>query len=145
MFTVAVEHTFEAGHRLPHIEGKCQSLHGHSWSVLAEVTSATPQHEDVLIEFAIVKRVLRAWIDSRLDHGLMLGYDDVLLGVLPAHGKVYAMGSDEYSEGLMWPTVENVAALIANVVRIDLPDVRVVRVTVRETPTNQASWREDVA
>jgi 6-pyruvoyltetrahydropterin/6-carboxytetrahydropterin synthase len=31
--SVTIRHSFEAGHRLAHIPGKCQSLHGHSWNV----------------------------------------------------------------------------------------------------------------
>ncbi|WKW87045.1 QueD-like Pre Qo pathway protein [Microbacterium phage Nicole72] len=143
MLSVAVQHTWEAGHRLPHIEGKCQSLHGHSWHVEVEVTTDEPTHEAVLIEFATIKRVLRAWIDSRLDHGLMLGRDDALVNVLAPHGKVFVMGYDEHSGGLDWPTVENVATLIQRLIAFEFPDATVLRVTVRETPTNAASWRKD--
>jgi 6-pyruvoyltetrahydropterin/6-carboxytetrahydropterin synthase len=143
MFTVTVRHTWEAGHRLPHIEGKCQSLHGHSWSVEAEVRSPNVAHGDnMVIEFATVKRVLRAFIDSRLDHGLMLGDSDDLTDLLEPHGKVFRFGYDTHSDGLEWPTVENVAALIARMLAFEMPDVRVVRVSVRETPTNEATWRE---
>lgn len=141
MFTVAVRHTWEAGHRLPHIEGKCQSLHGHSWSVEAEVTSDAPAHGDnMVVEFATVKTILREWIDSRLDHGLMLGHRDPLAHMLADHGKVFMFGYDTHSGDLDYPTVENVAALLARLIQFELPEVRVVRVTVQETPTNKASW-----
>jgi 6-pyruvoyltetrahydropterin/6-carboxytetrahydropterin synthase len=141
MFTVTVRHTWEAGHRLPHIEGKCQSLHGHSWSVEVEVTSDQPAHGDnMVIEFATVKTILREWVDSRLDHGMILGKDDPLADILVQHGKVFVMGYDTHSGGLDWPTVENVAALLARLIEFELPEVRVVRVTVQETPTNRASW-----
>lgn len=140
MFTVTVKHTWEAGHRLPHIEGKCQSLHGHSWSVEAEVTAMAPEHEGLLIEFGEVKRILRNYIDGQLDHGLMLGMNDPLVPILRPHGKVLAMGEAEYTEGLEWPTVENVAALLVRVLEDILP-VQVVALTVRETPVNAATWR----
>ena len=143
MLSVAVRHTWEAGHRLPHIEGKCQNLHGHSWSVEVEVTSAEPVAEGVLVEFKTLKTILREWVDSRLDHGLMLGKDDPLVDVLVAHGKVFVMGYDTHSGGLDWPTVENVAALLARLIQFELPEVRVVRVTVQETPTNEATWTAD--
>lgn len=144
MFTVTVNHTFEAGHRLPHIEGKCQSLHGHSWRVEVEVTRAEPIAEDVLVEFGHLKAVLRAWIDSRFDHGLILGHGDPLVDLLVPHGKVYVVGVDEHSDDFHWPTVENVAAIIGGMIVRELPDIRLVRVTVHETPTNRASWREDM-
>lgn len=139
--SVAVRHTWEAGHRLPHIEGKCQSLHGHSWSVEAEVGVDEPQFDSVLIEFATIKRTLRDFIDSRLDHGIMLGREDSLINVLMGEGKVFEFGYDTHSEGLMWPTVENVATLLARMLAFELDGVTVLRVTVRETPTNEATWR----
>ncbi|QGJ92678.1 QueD-like queosine biosynthesis protein [Microbacterium phage Megan] len=143
MLSVAVNHTWEAGHRLPHIEGKCQSLHGHSWYVEAEVAVDDPVFDGVLIEFATIKRILREWIDSRLDHGLMLGQADTLVGTLSGEGKVFVFGYDTHSGGLDWPTVENVATLIARMIEFELRDVTVLRVTVRETPTNEATWRKD--
>jgi hypothetical protein len=30
---ITVQHSFESGHRLPHLGGKYVSLHGRSWSV----------------------------------------------------------------------------------------------------------------
>lgn len=143
MNTITITHGWEAGHRLPHLPGKCQSLHGHSWSVDVEVTG--PLNEDgIIIEFGVFKQALRHWIDTHLDHGLTLGVDDPLLLTLAAHGKVFAMGEAEHSLDLDWPTVENMARLLASVAdhllaAID-PDVTVARVTVHETPVNAASW-----
>ena len=136
---VTVRHNFETAHRLPHLEGKCQSLHGHSW--WAEVTVSGPElAAGVLVEFGPFKKGLRAWIDRNLDHGTMLGPDDPLLPVLRAHDcKVYVVGG--------WPTVENVAGLIAvqsqrilgDLVRA--PGCAVARVAVRETHVNEAAWQ----
>lgn len=146
MFTVTVRHTWEAGHRLPHIEGKCQSLHGHSWSVEAEVRSDEVAHGDnMVIEFHAVKAVLRSFIDSHLDHGMMLGWQDQALSPLSTltGQKVFVFGEDAHAHGLDWPTVENVALLLARMLEATMPDVHVVRVSIRETPTNEATWRAD--
>jgi 6-pyruvoyltetrahydropterin/6-carboxytetrahydropterin synthase len=140
--TVAVRHTFETGHRLPHLAGKCQSLHGHSWSVEVEFTAGhVPGPSGVIAEFGALKSDLRRWIDDNLDHGLMLGIDDDLVS-LADHGKVYLFGRHHNTEGLKWPTVENVAILLARVGReIGLRRTVTVRsVTVQETPTNVARW-----
>ncbi|WP_018807408.1 6-pyruvoyl trahydropterin synthase family protein [Salinispora arenicola] len=143
-FTVAVKHNFETAHRLPHLGGKCQSLHGHSW--WAEITLAAPYDPDAgtVAEFGTVKTRLRSWIDEHLDHGVMLGLADPLAGPLNAHGcKVYRFGAAHLSDGLGWPTVENVAALLARVgdhlLDADL-QARVVRCRVTETHVNAAEW-----
>lgn len=138
MHGVTVRHNFETGHRLPHLPGKCQSLHGHSW--WAEVTAEAPDLPPggILVEFGPFKNAIRRWIDEHLDHGLMLGPDDPLLPLLAQHGKVHQVPG--------WPTVENVAALIAQVAQDALQDLmhaqytRVTRVRVQETHVNAATW-----
>lgn len=139
---VAVQHTFEAGHRLPHIPGKCQSLHGHSWHVRIEAAVAELDDRGMVVEFGPFKAQLREWIDTYLDHGLMLGHQDPLLPVLREHGKVAEFSPADGD----WPTVENVADLIARAAQVALqrtphaPRAYVSRVDVQETSVNQASW-----
>jgi 6-pyruvoyltetrahydropterin/6-carboxytetrahydropterin synthase len=138
MHEVTVRHNFEAGHRLPHLPGKCQSLHGHSW--WAHVTVTGPQLENgILVDFGALKKEIREWIDSRLDHGTMLGHGDPLTPLLRAHEcKVYEVAG--------WPTVENVATMIAAASaealgRLEVaPGCHLARVTVRETHLNEATW-----
>ncbi|MGW7708282.1 6-pyruvoyl trahydropterin synthase family protein [Streptomyces sp. NPDC054771] len=135
---VTIRHNFESGHRLPHLPGKCQSLHGHSW--WAEVTAEAPTLAGgLVVEFGPLKKALRRWIDEHLDHGLMLGPDDPLLPVLAPYGmKIHQVPG--------WPTVEHVAALIARVAENSLqdlvraPDARITQVRVSETHVNTATW-----
>jgi len=134
---VTVRHNFETAHRLPHLPGKCVSLHGHSW--WAEITVTAPALESgLVVEFGPFKRAVRVWIDEHLDHGVMLGPDDPLLPILRTHGKVYEVPG--------WPTVENVAALLADVGADALhklrraPGAGVTRVHVQETHVNAATW-----
>lgn len=141
---VTVRHNFETGHRLPFLGGKCASLHGHSW--WAEVTVTAPSEQQVVVEFGEFKKALRRWIDDHLDHGLMLGDRDPLADTLAGHGKLYRFGTDEPSSGLQWPTVENVARLLARVGAEALdgtsraPRAAVTRVVVSETHVNRAEW-----
>ncbi|MGW1071565.1 6-pyruvoyl trahydropterin synthase family protein [Streptomyces sp. NPDC002537] len=138
---VTVRHNFEAAHRLPYLLGKCRSLHGHSW--WAQVTVSAPEpREGLVVEFGPFKMALRSWIDEHLDHGVMLGPDDPLVSVLRGHDcKVYEVPG--------WPTVENVAALLADVTDRALsslsraPGARVTHVEVRETHVNAASWKAE--
>lgn len=138
MHEVTVRHNFETAHRLPHLPGKCQSLHGHSW--WAHVTVSAPEvAAGVLVEFGPFKAALRAWIDTHLDHGSMLGPDDPLVPLLRAEGcKVHEVPG--------WPTVENVAAMLAEVAAAELenlvraPHATVTGVRVTETHVNEAAW-----
>lgn len=141
--TVSVRHNFETAHRLPHLSGKCENLHGHSWWVEVTVTAAQLAAGTV-VEFGAYKRELRRWIDQNLDHGTMLGPGDPLLPLLRAEGcKVYAVQD--------WPTVENVAGLLADVARLILDDLvrapgaYVSRVHLAETHVNAATWEADPA
>lgn len=145
--SITVRHNFETGHRLPNLGGKCTNLHGHSW--WAEVTVGCTGTPDVVVEYGVFKRALRAWIDTHLDHGVMLGGDDPLAAILPDFGKVYVFGSTPESNGLAWPTVENVAALITEAARRILagidraPGAYIAAVTVHETHVNAATWTAD--
>jgi 6-pyruvoyltetrahydropterin/6-carboxytetrahydropterin synthase len=140
MHSVTVRHNFETAHRLPHLPGKCQSLHGHSWwaSVTAEAHELAA---GTVVEFGEFKTGLRQWIDTHLDHGSMLGPDDPLLPVLRGHGcKVHEVPG--------WPTVENVAAMLGDVagqvlqsIGARAPGTSIVLVRVTETHVNEATWR----
>lgn len=169
--SVTVSHTFEAGHRLPHLSGKCQSLHGHSWKVEVTVASETLDPETgIIVNFSALKGELRRWIDGHLDHGLMLGKDDPLAAGLAAHGKVFVFGIESPDLGgqvpvdafvigpvqpdftdLEWPAVEQVAVALARVAELLLTKIEAVdgayvsRVTVSETSTNAATWESDRA
>lgn len=150
--SVAVTHRFETAHRLPMLGGKCTNLHGHSWRVTVAVSGPVPP-TGVLLEFAALKTGLRGWVDTHLDHGVMLGYLDPLYPVLRAAGKVFTFGEpvDHPAAGpLLWPTVENVAALLAGVSTVLVaeliatdrahPGTTVSRVDVGETAVNEATW-----
>lgn len=144
--SVTVEHTFEAAHRLPHIGGKCRNLHGHSWRAAVTIAAPTLSDQYTVAEFSAFKKLMRGWIDEHLDHGAMLGDRDALLNPLVMDGcKVFVFGLDW--DGATWPTVEAVAALLADkaaewlTLVPDLPEgAQVLAVTVSETPTNRAGW-----
>ena len=139
MTTVTVRHNFEAAHRLPHLPGKCVSLHGHSWWVAITVSAPDVDAEGLVVEFGAFKNAVRGWIDANLDHGTLLGPNDPLVAPLRAAGcKVHLVAG--------WPTVERVAALLGRVAS-DLVDVihhapgaRVSAVDLQETHVNRAGW-----
>ncbi|TCO47317.1 6-pyruvoyl trahydropterin synthase family protein [Actinocrispum wychmicini] len=139
MHSITVRHNFETAHRLPHLPGKCESLHGHSWWAAVTLCASELPEDKVVVDFGTVKRLLRGWIDHHLDHGVLLGDGDPLVPVLADHGKVFVMAG--------WPTVEAVAELLGEVAGkllsgiLDTDEVHVAEVTVTETHLNQAMWR----
>ncbi|MEV0675852.1 6-carboxytetrahydropterin synthase [Actinosynnema sp. NPDC050436] len=155
---VTVVHSFEAGHRLPHVDGKCVSLHGHSWSVAVTVSAPKLGPEVTVVEFGALKVGLRRWIDGHLDHATMLGACDRLVEPLVAEGsRVLRFGAERPEDvaeqlacGLPWPTVEAVAVLLGRVaesVMAGLPradGARVEQVLVRETRLNTAVYEPTV-
>ena len=145
MIEVTVKHNFETGHRLPHLPGKCQNLHGHSWWASVTVHAPDVDASGILVDFGQLKKGVRGWIDTYLDHGLMLGQDDPLRDLLQREGKVFTFGPELGN----WPTVENVARLLVEVTEEVLSTIAgetpgleaaVQRVVVRETHVNEASW-----
>jgi 6-pyruvoyltetrahydropterin/6-carboxytetrahydropterin synthase len=121
--SVKLLHNSETAHRLPHLGGKCTSLHGHSWQV--QVTASFPAlRRSIGAEFGAFKAGLRGWVDTNLDHGVMLGAGDPLLPVLARFPdlKIFvfgrgpaAAGEEKLAADLDWPTVENVAILLHRV------------------------------
>ncbi len=67
MFEVSVEETFAAGHALRGYKGKCENLHGHNYRIRITITGDELDSTGLLVDFADVKRVLRAVIE-KLDH-----------------------------------------------------------------------------
>jgi 6-pyruvoyltetrahydropterin/6-carboxytetrahydropterin synthase len=156
---ITVKHYFEAGHRLPHLGGKCVSLHGHSWSVAVTVAAARLTPEVTVVEFGALKLGLRRWIDDHLDHATMLGIHDRLITPLITEGnRVFRFGVEQpdddaeaFGIGLQWPTVEAVAVLLGRVAESALAGLphadgaRIERVMVCETRLNTAVYEPSLS
>lgn len=147
MHTITVAHNFETAHRLPTLEGKCTSLHGHSWWAEIALSADGLGGPGIVAEYGQVKDQVRQFIDTHLDHGTMLGADDDLLPTLEQHGKVHVFGRDPYTLYLPWPTVEAVAAMLGRMAEhqfagetVDGDRLHVSRVRVTETAVNAAEW-----
>lgn len=133
--TVTVKHHMSAGHRILGLGGaaaKCESLHGHTFGI--EWTFRAPDASARAVEFGAIKATVRGWVDKYLDHGYIVGCDDVqLMDVLVGMGvKHYALED--------MPTTEAIAAEIARVTEHLLPDLELLSVHVTEGPHNAATW-----
>ena len=105
MFQVTRELRFCYGHRLLEYDGKCRHLHGHNGR--AVITLQAP-HLDALgmvMDFSKIKRIVGGWIDSHLDHRMILRRDD------PALPELRRLDEPVHVVDVN-PTAENIAKMI---------------------------------
>lgn len=72
MWTISKKFRFEASHQLPHHDGKCRRLHGHSWVGYVYLSGRHLQTEGpkqgMVMDFSEVKQHLKPLVESYLDH-----------------------------------------------------------------------------
>jgi len=61
------EFTFDAAHHLHSYDGKCKSLHGHTYKLVITV-SGFVNEIGIVIDFYQLKRIYKEVIESKLDH-----------------------------------------------------------------------------
>lgn len=64
--------TFEASHQLPHHDGKCRRLHGHSWVGWAVCTGETlagaGPKQGMLVDYGTIGALIKPLVEQYLDH-----------------------------------------------------------------------------
>ncbi len=123
MFVIEVQDTFSSAHNLRNYQGKCEKLHGHNWLVKAYVGGEDLDKAGMLIDFKMLKGKLKEILDY-LDHSYLNEIEPF----------------DRIS-----PSSENIARFIFHRLKELLKDypVRVLKVTVYESPGNGATYQED--
>ncbi len=122
MFEVTVESGFAAAHRLRGYDGACERLHGHNYKVAVTVAGEGLGASGMLVDFKTLKGAL-AKVTGRLDNRC---FNDDL---------------DDFKEGKLNPTAENIARWIALALAGELPDgAKPARVTVWESETSKATY-----
>lgn len=133
---MTVKHTIEAAHRLlhPHSPAKCRNIHGHRWAIELTLAGSVLDERGMLVEFGQIKQAWKGWLDSHLDHVLILHEKDPLLNAIlstePNH-RIYQFAGE--------PTAEKLAQLLYNQAQKileDMPGVWVEKVQVAETESN---------
>ena len=133
MYLVTKRVEFCYGHRLLDYDGICQHPHGHNAVAEIEVQAAELDRRNMVCDFGDIKQIVKGWIDRELDHKMLLRADDPLVKPLQQLGEpVFLLDSN--------PTVERIARLIFEYT-LD-QGFPVVRVTVWETPTSFAEYRQ---
>jgi len=70
MFEVTVEAGFSSGHYLRNYQGKCENPHGHNYRVLVTLAGEELDHAGLLLDFKLLKNLLRPVVDY-LDHHMI--------------------------------------------------------------------------
>ncbi|HXV19138.1 MAG TPA: 6-carboxytetrahydropterin synthase [Candidatus Omnitrophota bacterium] len=133
MYHVVKEIHFCYGHRLLDYEGKCAHPHGHNGKIEIELKSSKLDKRAMVYDFGDIKEIVQKWVDSELDHKMILRKDDPLVKILSDLGEPYF----EMKEN---PTAEALAKLIFQYGRSKkLP---ISRITFWETTSSSASYSE---
>ena len=74
--TVMRQVKFCAGHRLLGHEGKCANLHGHNYVVEFHITGSEIDELGRVVDFSVIKKLFKGWIDENWDHGFLLWNED---------------------------------------------------------------------
>jgi len=131
MYTVTREIHFCYGHRLLNYSGKCRHLHGHNGRVEIELVSETLNALGMVRDFEEIKNVVQVWIDTVLDHKLILCRRDPLVPALVEMKEAHYLIDEN-------PTAEALARLIYDYAASQNLPVR--RVVLWETPKSCATY-----
>lgn len=146
--TVGKQFTFHAAHQLPHHNGQCRDLHGHTYKLEVAVTGKVSDpdgasDEGMVIDFADIKAVYKEYIEPLVEHKFL---NDTLFNHVPTT-LIEDNEGDPPVAGAVLPcaltTCENIARWIHEVVTAQLvidETVResYIRITLWETPTSYA-------
>ena len=116
MYEITISSHFSGAHRLRHLHGKCEQLHGHNWKVDISVSAERLTKDGLVIDFQILKQRLEKVLKP-LDH--------TYLNDLPF------FSAKE-------PSSENIAKYIFDTLRKDLKTYRV-------TLKRVAAWESETA
>jgi len=131
-FKVCREIDFCYGHRLLNYEGKCRFLHGHNARVEIEISSLKIDGRGMVVDFNDMKQKLQTWIDSTLDHKLLLNRADPLIPNLNPEREPFILMDAN-------PTAEAIAKLIFD--HAQKEGFAVTEVRLWETPSSFATYR----
>ena len=70
MIQVTKEFTFDSAHFLPNYYGKCESMHGHTYKLHVTVEGELGEN-GLLIDFVVLKRIVKKQVLERLDHKII--------------------------------------------------------------------------
>ncbi len=146
MLTVTKEFVWDSAHMLYGHGGLCKNVHGHTYKMHVElahnqsVITRGPS-KGMVMDFKDLKELVKERLVDQLDHAFITSGQSkeeiILVEVMTElNMKVYDLGAR--------PTAENMARIFAeklnNDIQSNYDNIRVVSVTVWETPTSFAKY-----
>jgi 6-pyruvoyltetrahydropterin/6-carboxytetrahydropterin synthase len=131
MYQVSKSISFCYGHRLLNYPGKCKHLHGHNARAVITLQRDLLDERGMVEDFSEVKRLVWDWLDSEIDHTLLLHKDDPILPLLRNSGERVRATEEN-------PTAEVLARMIYEYVAAN--GFPVTDVTLWETESSYASY-----
>ncbi len=142
MYTITVEVTFDAAHRLLCEGSKCRHNHGHTYYAWVEIGGEKLNSEDMLLDFGIIKKFVRDWINRHWDHAYLCHQDDPLLQAIKIYGlRYYTFSSNPTAEVMAQHLYEKTDSFLTETHE---ETISVLSVKIQETPTSSAVYRKDV-
>ena len=137
---ITKEFCFEMAHALKHHDGPCKHIHGHSYKLEVTVLGTVlndPQSpkQGMVMDFSDLKQLVQKHIIAKLDHALVLCEADI--PEFNPEGPLFEkLVRVDYQ-----PTCENLLLDFASTLHKQLSQkVKLVQLTLHETPTSQATW-----
>jgi 6-pyruvoyltetrahydropterin/6-carboxytetrahydropterin synthase len=107
-YRVTVQIHFCYGHRLLDYEGPCAHPHGHNGLIEIELERQELDHRGMVVDFGDIKRDVKAWIDDKMDHQMILRDDDPMVAWLREQGEpMYLMSGNPTAENIAHETFEH--------------------------------------
>jgi 6-pyruvoyltetrahydropterin/6-carboxytetrahydropterin synthase len=141
MYYLKRHFTFAGGHRLSKHDGKCFSLHGHNYDVWVTVKSPILNEDDMVMDFAELKKYIDPMIEE-FDHCLLVNEcDKEMVEPFRKRGmRVMVLGDFD-------PTAEKMAEQIYKDLKSIFTrlynDIEVDQVEIFENVKSSAIYRED--
>jgi len=137
---ISKEFTFDMAHALHEYDGLCKNVHGHTYklrvTLIGEPQVADGPKKGMVMDFSVLKEIVKKPIVDRLDHSLVISKNqEFLKDSLSMQDEERLIVTD------FQPTCENLVAYIAEQILGNLPEgVDLYSVRLHETPTSFAEW-----
>ena len=136
---ITKEFKFEMAHALYGYDGLCKNIHGHSYRLWVTIKGAVRKEkghkkDGMVMDFAIIKEIVKPLIVDRFDHSLVLNANS-------PHADIDLAEFDKVFYLPYQPTSENLVIDFANVINKNLPkEVQLHKVVLSETQNSYAEW-----
>lgn len=141
MYTVKTKISFEAAHRLYNVDtysSECRdNLHGHSYKVEVTVGVDNLNPAGMVIDFKLLKKVIKDVIEDKYDHSCILRKSDSIASAIEENCKKVILVDE--SPTAEWMSKE-FYEMIESKIHMFSSDLHVVSVGVQETENNIAYY-----